>query len=87
MNKSVIIYGPQGCGKTINVKGFCEVFGLNQHMDLADAKMYPYMGQVPVFGHVILAIEKPKNVYGLRCIDFESALTYLDSPHPDTPRR
>lgn len=87
MNKSIIIYGPQGCGKTLNAKAFCEVFGLVQHMDLADVGIYPYMGQVPVFGHVILAIEEPKDTYGLRCMDFESALTYLDAPHPGTPRR
>jgi len=33
MNKSVVIYGPQGCGKTTNSVALAKFFGVNRIVD------------------------------------------------------
>ncbi len=38
MNKSYVVYGPQGCGKTRNAKRIAKALGLNAILDDFDGK-------------------------------------------------
>lgn len=80
MAQSIIIVGPQGCGKTINAKGLCKAFGLTKWVDAADVRA------LPKEGHIIFAYEWPRHTSGLQCINFDYAITKVDKPHPLTPK-
>jgi adenylate kinase family enzyme len=41
MNKSVIVFGPAGCGKTTNAVRLAQHFGLNKIADEADLSSQP----------------------------------------------
>lgn len=86
MAQSIIIIGPQGCGKTINAPGLCKAFGLPKWVDL-DEINYLSKGQMPMEDHIILAIERPRNTQLLRCLSFEEAMKKVAKPHPMTPKR
>lgn len=86
MARSIIIIGPQGCGKTINAPGLCKAFGLTKWVDL-DELNHLNNGQMPLEDHVILAIERPRNTHRLRCLTFGDAMKKVSRPHPLTPKQ
>ena len=79
MTASLIVVGPQGCGKTINARRLALAFGL-KHWTEADS-----CERLPRFDHLILANEAPRNTR-LRVIGFEDAIKKVAKPHPATPR-
>jgi hypothetical protein len=44
MNKSVIVYGPQGCGKTLNAQRIAKHFGLTRIEDDYDGSRFRATG-------------------------------------------
>lgn len=85
MAQSIIIVGPQGCGKSMNAPGLCKAFGVTKWVDAADIRYLPN-GDLPQEDHLIFAHDWPKNTHGLRCVNFEFAISKVDNPHPMTPK-
>jgi len=84
MAQSIIIVGPQGCGKTINAPGLCKAFGVSKWVDADDLR---YQRQsMPAEDHIIFAIDWPKDTQGLPCVNFDFAINKVDKPHPMTPK-
>ena len=77
MAESIIILGPQGCGKTLNAAALAKAYGFNKWCD-ADERM-------PKSGHLILAHTITANC-PLRVIAFRDAIKKVSNPHPATPR-
>lgn len=78
MAESIVIVGPQGCGKNLNGKGLAKAFGLKHWID-ADT------GIIPKQDHVILANEVPRGAEGLKVVAFSEAIKLVGEPHPMTP--
>jgi hypothetical protein len=70
LNKTVCIYGPQGCGKTLHSARFANHFGLARIID----DWFPG-DRWPPLGALLLTYEKP-NVpdYFRRVISFDEAM-------------
>lgn len=77
MAESIIILGPQGCGKTLNVAALAKAYGLNKWCDADD--------RMPKRGHLILAHQIPAGC-PLRVVQFRDAIKMVSNPHPATPR-
>ena len=74
MNQSVIVYGPQGCGKTIvNSLAFAKKFGLNTIID--NGVLLP----ANPLDHLYLTNVKPLVDHGCRVISFDDAMKELKS--------
>lgn len=78
MAESIIIVGPQGCGKSLNAKALAQAYGL-KHWVHADR------GMVPKEDHLIFANAAPRAV-GLKVIQFADAIKKVAKPHPATPK-
>lgn len=80
MPQSIIMVGPQGCGKSLNAPALCRSYRLKRHCDAAD--VYP----VPLQDHLILASEITPELQaaGLRVVQFRDAIKRI-TPHPATP--
>jgi DNA polymerase III delta prime subunit len=78
MADSIIILGPQGCGKTINAEALAKAFGFEQWCEADD-------GTLPRTGYLILANWMPDDC-DLRVITFAEAIKKVPHPHPSTPR-
>lgn len=76
---SVIVVGPQGCGKTLNARALAKAFGLKHWCDAED-------GPLPARDHLILAHETPRDPKLLRVVSFRDAIKKVARPHPATPR-
>lgn len=76
MAESIIIVGPQGCGKSLNARALAQAYGLKHWVD-ADR------GMVPMKDHLILANVAPRAV-GLKVIQFSDAIKKVTKPHPAT---
>jgi hypothetical protein len=79
MNNSIIIYGPQGCGKTINADGFCVAFGLGKSLDLDECEAH--LGYVPKEGYVLFCVDPPKNTHGIHAMSFDKAIRLVKRPN------
>jgi hypothetical protein len=81
MPQSIIIIGPQGCGKTLNAQALAKAFSLKRHCD-AD-EVYP----VPLNDHLILTCDLTAELRaaGLKVIQFRDAIKRVAKPHPATP--
>lgn len=80
MAQSIIIIGPQGCGKSLNGKALAKAYGLPHWID-ADT------GIIPKQDHIILANEVPRGAQGLKVVPFSEAIKKVPKPHPMTPKR
>jgi Mg-chelatase subunit ChlI len=80
MKKSIVVIGPQGCGKTLNAKALARVLNRPNWCEL-DQHPNP-----PREGHVILANDLTPATAGLKVMAFSEAIKLLDRPHPATPR-
>lgn len=80
MPNSIIVVGPQGCGKSLNAPALCRAYRLKRHCDAAD--VYP----VPLQDHLILAFEITPELRaaGLKVVKFSEAIKKI-KPHPATP--
>lgn len=61
---SVVVYGPQGCGKTRNAKHLLQHFGLNYVRDLS-----PLTGVRPAYGTLFLTHCPPEELIATGVID------------------
>ena len=83
-NASIIILGPQGCGKTLNAAALAKAFGL-KHWAEADGRR-----SISLQDHVILANHGdiiPHACRSLRVVPFAEAIKRVPHPHPATPRQ
>lgn len=75
MRPSVIIVGPQGCGKTRNAPALAKAYGLERW---GDAEELAREGQLPRHGCLILASEKPREASRWhRVVSFSDAMLRL----------
>lgn len=80
MNISVIVYGPKGCGKTVNAKIFMRAYGLRASVELDEQ---PRDFSIPV--HEVLGLTykdaaaagKIAAKAGVRVVSFEQAMLEL----------
>lgn len=75
---SIIVVGPQGCGKTLNAKALAEAFGLPHWCEGDEARL-------PRRDHLILASYVPPRAKGLKVVPFQDAIKKVAEPHPATP--
>lgn len=80
MAQSIIIVGPQGCGKSLNGQALAQAYGL-PHWINADT------GLIPKQDHIILAHDVPSGAEGLTVVPFSEAIKKVPKPHPMTPKR
>ena len=73
MNQSVIVYGPQGCGKTTNAEALRKHFGLRKYVDNP-----PQLLTQP-YDHLYLVNVQPPLNYGCRVISFHDAMKEMQS--------
>lgn len=71
MNQSVIVYGPQGCGKTTNAHALAKHFGLHKIVD--DGRQL----LTEPTGSLYLTNDRPLLAYGCRVISFHDAMEEL----------
>ena len=81
MTASIVIVGPQGCGKTLNGKALALAFGL-PHWCEADGRR-----RLPRTDHLILAndLDVPPGAWGLKVVQFSDAIRRVPNPHPASP--
>lgn len=73
-NKSVFVYGPQGCGKTLNAPAIARHFGLQMWIDADDlAGRKP-----PLTNHLVLCVQDPRET-GLVPADARHVLTFAEA--------
>lgn len=80
MAKSIVVIGPQGCGKTLNAKALARALNRPNWCDL------DHHPKPPREGHVILANELTSATAGLKVMAFSEAIKLVDKAHPATPR-
>lgn len=72
---SVVIYGPQDCGKTMHAKALREHFGLDQVVDEWDGQSrFPRMGAL-----VLTHNPNPHIKPGVRTLHFGAAMREMNS--------
>jgi len=74
-NKSVYIYGPQGCGKTMHAEKFMKAFGLKYLLDGFD----PETGVLPTNPTLILSNVKIKATDRVKQMTFKQALKKISN--------
>lgn len=77
MNKSIVVYGPQGCGKSKNAKAFMKFFGLNCLFD-----GHPIELGYPKFDTLVLTNHHPSTLqkWNRRVIEFDKAMAMMNAP-------
>lgn len=75
--RSVIVHGPQGCGKSRHAQALCRHFDMDQIVELED---HPPGEEVPAFGALILTNKDPATIEApsYRMIAFADALSEID---------
>lgn len=81
MPQSIIIIGPQGCGKSLNAPALAKAFNLKRWCEADD--VYP----VPVRDCLILTYDLTPELEaaGLKVVPFSEAIKKI-TPHPATPK-
>lgn len=74
-NSSIVVYGPQGCGKATNTKRLLQHFGLDKVYD-ADCAPLTSAQQLPRHGTLILATEAPPRC-PVRCMSYDQAMRQI----------
>ena len=80
MAKSIVVIGPQGCGKTLNAQALAHALNRPHWCEL-DEHAKP-----PRTDHVILANGLTPATAGLKVMAFAEAIKLVNKPHPATPR-
>ena len=80
MTKSIVVIGPQGCGKTINGPALAKALNRPHWCDL-DQHEKP-----PRTDHVVLANDLTAATAGLNVMTFSEAIKLVDKPHPATQK-
>lgn len=78
--ESIVVIGPQGCGKTINARALAQALNLPYWCEL-DQHAEP-----PRTDHVILANKLTPATAGLKVMTFSEVIKLVDKPHAATPR-
>jgi hypothetical protein len=87
MNPSIVIHGPQGCGKTMNAQRLRRHFGLLAVVEMDD---HPWQRrQIANFGALLLTNDEAaaRRLTGLRVLTFREAMRLAGfdrSPSSDT---
>ncbi|MFD2755697.1 hypothetical protein [Comamonas terrae] len=74
-NSSIVVYGPQGCGKATNTNRLLQHFGLDKVYD-ADCAPLTSAQQLPRHGTLILATEAPPRC-PVRCMSYDQAMRQI----------
>lgn len=82
--KSCIVYGPQGCGKSLNAEAMRKFLGMKLVIDDVDdlANVYDLAGdRNPHFGHLILTCEVPDEATreGFKCFEFKDVIRLMEA--------
>lgn len=80
MEKSIVVIGHQGCGKTLNATAMAKALNRPHWCEL-DKHDHP-----PRENHIILANELTRSTEGLKVMSFSEAIKLVYNPHPATPR-
>lgn len=72
--KSVIVHGPQGCGKTLHAPQLLKHFGLRAAVDEFDAMR---TRDIKPEGMLYLTHSAPRNPLGLRVVSFADAMQQI----------
>lgn len=75
MAESIIILGPQGCGKTLNAAALAKAYGFSRWCE-ADERM-------PKSGHLILAHSVTADCK-LCVVNFHDAIKKVPNPHRES---
>jgi gluconate kinase len=78
---SIIVIGPQGCGKTLNGQALAKAYGLPRW---CDADQVHNVDQLRT-DHLLLATEVPPWAAALQVVQFADAIRRVKHPHPSTP--
>ncbi|WP_417285327.1 hypothetical protein [Comamonas sp.] len=78
--QSIVIYGPQGCGKATHAARLQQHFGLNKVYD-GDCAAMQSAKDLPRFDTLILANTAP-NKCPVRSMSFEKAMHHLNAQAP-----
>lgn len=76
MEKSIVVIGPKGCGKTLNAQALAHALNRPHWCEL-DQHANP-----PRTDHVILANELTPATAGLKVMAFSEAIKMVDKPTP-----
>lgn len=81
MKPSVVIYGPQGCGKSLHGPELADHYGVRHILDEGlDAYVHKREG-LPAHGHLVLCVERPRRLPpGVRVIPFDQAMREAGIP-------
>ena len=75
MTASVVIYGPQGCGKSLHGPELAQHYGLRQILDEGLDLTALELEGMPARDHLVLCVERPRRVpSGVRVIPFDQAM-------------
>lgn len=74
---SLIIVGPQGCGKTRNAKILKEHFKLENIIDTGTLFLSPH--KIPEFGALVLCNDLPKSYSRYRVMQYADAVKELSN--------
>jgi len=67
---TILVYGPQGCGKTRNAERIAQALGLTTIIDAFELSKQPW----PRAGALLLTNEKPPKRTRLHVMSFEQAM-------------
>lgn len=77
LTKSVVVFGPKGCGKTTYASLIAAALGLTQIIDDGDSRQ-----KFPALGALILTCETPcEGAFNLRTMAFDEAVKLVPVPH------
>lgn len=90
-NKSVIVYGPAGCGKTTNKGLLAQYYGLMHIEEGIDEKHFIKNGRVSRLGTLFLTTEVPPVLTtskdpNVLIVPFEEAIKLAKADEPNFPR-
>lgn len=67
---SVVVYGPQGCGKTRNAKSIMKALGLSKVVEADELHGRPY----PRYRTLLLTNQRPAASYRYAIMSFDEAM-------------
>jgi hypothetical protein len=77
---SIVIIGPEGCGKTLNAPALAQALNRPHWCELDQYR------RLPRKDHVILTTKLTSATTGLKVMTFSEAIKLVDKPRPETPR-
>ena len=72
---SVVVYGPQGCGKTRNAKSIMQALGLSKVIEADELHGRPY----PRYRTLLLTNQRPAASFRLPVMSFKDAMKQVQA--------